>query len=128
MTDQPRRMEHGLLTIRSARQGDGHLVTLNGEMDGWNARTLDDELIRLGNDGGVEIVLDLSQLEFIDSTGLAVIVRAHGRATNDSHVLRVVPPQGQVARAFELTGLDKALSFVDLIGKAEAVEAGGPRE
>jgi anti-sigma B factor antagonist len=56
-------------------------------------------------------VLDLRELEFIDSTGLAVILRADTRAKNDGHVLRVLRPDGQVARIFELTGLDEVLAF-----------------
>jgi anti-sigma B factor antagonist len=110
MTDQPRRMEHGLLTIRSEAQ-NAHLVMLHGELDGANAKSLEDELIRIEATSVSRIVLDLGGLEFIDSTGLAVIVRAHGRAKNDGHVVRVLRPQGQVGRAFELTGLDELLAF-----------------
>jgi anti-sigma B factor antagonist len=112
MGDQSRRIERGSLTIVSEPQ-TGHLVTVTGEMDGSNARDLEDELIRLGNDGRSGIVLNLSGLEFIDSTGLAVIVRAHRRMRIHGHALGVVRPQGQVGRAFELSGLDKVLSFAD---------------
>ena len=56
-------------------------------------------------------MLDLSDLEFIDSTGLAVIVKADRRAKNDGHVLRVLRPLGQVGQAFELSGLDELLAF-----------------
>jgi stage II sporulation protein AA (anti-sigma F factor antagonist) len=56
-------------------------------------------------------VLDLRELEFTDSTGLAVIMRAHGRAKNDGHALRVLRPQGQVGRVFERSGLDEVLAF-----------------
>ena len=56
-------------------------------------------------------MLDLTELEFIDSTGLAVIVRADTRAKNDGHVLRVLRPNGEVARVFELCELDEVLAF-----------------
>jgi anti-sigma B factor antagonist len=112
MSDQVRRIERGLLTLSSEPQSF-HLVKLVGEMDGSNAHDLEDELIRLENDGRSEIVLDLSQLKFIDSTGLAVILRAHRRMTGNSHRLSIVRPRGQVGRTFELTGLDTALSFAD---------------
>jgi anti-sigma B factor antagonist len=113
MSDQARAIERGLLTI-SSEPHTAHLVTVSGEMDGHNARDLEDELIRLEGDGRSQIVLDVSRLEFIDSTGLAVIVRAHRRMAKKDHSLIVLRPQGQqVVRAFELSGLDKALFFVD---------------
>jgi anti-anti-sigma factor len=111
MSDQRRRVERQLLTIASESQTIVR-VEVDGEIDGSNAHALEDELIRLEReDGRSGIVLDLSRLEFIDSTGLAVILRAHQRGTKNGHSFSVVQPQGQVGRAFELCGLDAALSF-----------------
>ncbi len=113
MPDESRRIEEGLLTIRSEPQG-AHLISLDGELDGANAKALDHELIRVEATSVSRIVLDLSELEFIDSTGLAVIMRAHERAKNDGHVLRVLSPDGQdgqVSRTFELCGLNEVLAF-----------------
>jgi anti-sigma B factor antagonist len=112
MTDQARRIERGLLTIRSEPR-DSYLVALHGEMDGSNARDLELELFRVEASGVSRIVLDLSRLEFVDSTGLAVILRAHQRAKSDGHSVAFVRPQGHVGRTFEVTGLDKELSFVN---------------
>jgi anti-sigma B factor antagonist len=114
MSDQAGSIERGLLTILSEPHSTAALVTVRGEMDGSNARDLEDELIRLDKEGRSQIVLDVSRLEFIDSTGLAVLVRAHRRIERDHHILILVRPQGlQVVRAFELSGLDEALFFVD---------------
>ena len=77
-------------------------MSLHGELDGENAKALEDEFIRIEATSVSRIVLDLSELEFIDSTGLAVILRADRRAKNDGHVLRVLRPNGQVGRIFEL--------------------------
>ena len=113
MSDQARWIERGLLTILSEPDGTAYLVTVSGEMDGSTARELEDELLRLERGGPSEIVLDVSRLAFIDSTGLAVIVRADRRMRRGGHSLTLVRPQGkQVGRAFELSGLDQALSFV----------------
>ena len=104
--------EPGSLTISSEVHASAYFVRVGGEMDGSNARDLEDELIRLGKDGRSEMVLDVSSLEFIDSTGLAVIFRADRRMEKDGRSLILVRPQGQqVGRAFELSGLDQALSF-----------------
>jgi anti-anti-sigma factor len=113
MSDQARLIERGLLTISSEPHTAAHLVTASGELDGFNARELEDELIRLERDGCSQVVLNLGRLELIDSTGLAVIVKAHRRMEKMDYSLIVVRPQGQQARrAFELSGLDKTLSFV----------------
>jgi anti-sigma B factor antagonist len=103
----------GVLRIGSERQVDAQRITLGGEMDGSNARDLEDEFIRIEATDVSLIVLDLGSLDFIDSTGLAVIVRAHRRAKSNGHRFRFTRPQGQVQRIFELCGLDQELAFVD---------------
>jgi anti-sigma B factor antagonist len=108
MSDRP----EGLLAIRTTAEGDSCLVSLEGEMDGSNARDLEDELVRLEATDVRRIVLDLGSLEFIDSTGLAVIMRAHKRASDNGHRFGVRRPQPDVSRLFELCGLDKELNFV----------------
>ena len=110
MPDEPGRIVQGLLTIRSEQQ-DAHFVSLHGELDGQNAKALEDELIRIEATSVSRIVLDLGDLEFVDSTGLAVIVRADTRAKNDGHVLRLLRPNGEVARVFELCDLHEVLAF-----------------
>ena len=110
MSDEPRRIEQGSLTIQSEPQ-DARFVSLAGEFDGANAGALEDEFIRIEATSVSRIVLDLSELEFIDSTGLAVIARADTRAKYDGHVLRLLRPRGQVGRAFDVSGLDELLAF-----------------
>jgi anti-sigma B factor antagonist len=112
MGDQDRRIKRAPLTIASELLMF-HLVTATGELNGSNAHDLERKLIQLEADGRSVIVLDLRQLELIDSTGLAVILRAHRRMADNAHSLSIVRPQGQVGRAFELTGLDQVLAFAD---------------
>ena len=108
--DESRRIEEGLLRIQSEPQ-DAHFVSLHGELDGVNAKALEDELVRIEGTGVSRIVLDLGELELIDSTGLGVIVRADQRARDDGHVLRVLRPNGHVGKIFEICGLDEVLAF-----------------
>jgi anti-sigma B factor antagonist len=70
-------------------------------------------VFRIEATGVSRILVDLSQLEFIESTGLAVILRAHKRAKSDDHSIAFIRPQGHLIRTFELTGLDQELSFVN---------------
>ena len=106
------RSDRGLFTVRS-EGADACRVTVAGEMDASNAHALEGALLSIEAGGASRIVLDLGSLEFIDSTGLAVIVRAHERAEGDGHRLGVTRPQGVVARTFEVVGLDQELDFVE---------------
>jgi anti-sigma B factor antagonist len=100
-------------TLRLEENGEA-VVAVGGEMDASHAHALEHELLRIEATGISRIVLDLSSLGFIDSTGLAVIVRAHDRGGRDcDHLLKVKGPQGEVKRVFELAGLDKELEFVE---------------
>jgi anti-anti-sigma factor len=101
MSDQPQRIDAGILTIWSERRADAYWIRLEGEMDHANTRDFENELTRIEGAGSDRIVLDLGRLEFIDSTGLAVVFRAHQRATKDDHRLGVLRPGGQVANVFE---------------------------
>jgi anti-sigma B factor antagonist len=61
---------------------------------------------------GSSVVLDLRPLSFIDSSGLAALVRLHLRLEGaGGHLECVVPPEGAVRRAFELAMLDDTLTI-----------------
>jgi anti-anti-sigma factor len=59
------------------------------------------------------IVLDLTALSFIDSTGLRLLIALHERSRRHGFGLSVVPGDGHVRRTLELTGLDSVLPIVD---------------
>ena len=82
------------------------VVTLSGELDAHVAPDLRDHLARLREGGTDEVVLDLSELHFIDSMGLgSLIAAANGFRAVDGHLrLRALTPR--VARVLELTGMD----------------------
>jgi anti-anti-sigma factor len=86
-------------------------IEARGELDLHNAHTLEAALREAEASGAGEIVLDLSALEFIDSTGLRTVVQASRRAGRDR--LGVVRGSGQVARLMEITVLDEIVRFVD---------------
>jgi anti-sigma B factor antagonist len=52
-----------------------------------------------------EIIVDLSQLEFLDSTGLGALIGAHRRATENDGSVRLVAHEGQILRLLRITGL-----------------------
>lgn len=91
----------------------GVRVRLTGELDLASAPELDRLLSELAGDGHDRVLIDLSDLEFMDSTGLAVIVRAHRDAAANGHHVALRRGSPQVQRLFEITGLVDRLAFED---------------
>ncbi len=86
------------------------MLALKGELDVSSSAALEEELQRVN--GASVIVLDLTDLEFIDSTGLGVLVKTHQRLREEGDQLAIVEGSGQVKRLLELTGLDRQLTLI----------------
>jgi anti-sigma B factor antagonist len=93
--------------------GDRLVIAVRGELDLGSASTLDRELRDAGSNGFSHVVIDLGELEFIDSTGLGVLVRAQQAATENGHRVFLRRGSNQVQRLFELTGLTEHFTFED---------------
>ena len=88
------------------------LVTLSGELDASTASALYDKLSDLEVEDTRNVVLDLAQVTFMDSTGLAVIVTEHKRLQHSDGSLTIFSPPSSVRRLFEITGLTTLLDIV----------------
>lgn len=103
----------GELTIRSERAGDVHTIALFGELDLATADDVEQELQRVEAGDAAAIVLDLSGLTFMDSTGVRLLVNANTRARTDNCRLRLLRGPASVQRVMELSGVDELLPFAD---------------
>ena len=109
----PSEVRDGQLAVRVSRDDSVWTLALSGELDLANTETLADQLEKAERGGGV-IVLDMTELEFIDSTGIALLVATHRRLNGDADCFRLVGSEGKaVCRVMALTGLDTGLPFVD---------------
>lgn len=90
----------------------GAVVTLRGELDILSAPVLRDTLLLYT--GAVPLVVDLSELDFIDAAGLGILVGAKHRTP----VIRFVRGRKNVQKVFAITGLDSYLSFYDTCNQA----------
>jgi len=88
-------------------------LELRGELDLYSAPALDDELVALEGEKWPEVVIDLRELDFVDSAGLRLIVRTQARAVQDGRRLVLVRGGETVQRVFALTGLERELTMVD---------------
>jgi anti-sigma B factor antagonist len=87
------------------------LVYLTGEVDAYTAPKLRDILIPLTEEKNKDIIIDLSNVEYIDSTGLGVFIGALKSSHNfDSHI-KLRGLSKRVLRLFKITGLDEVLDI-----------------
>ena len=103
----------GSLRIQRIPDERGIIVQLAGELDLESAPELDRQLRELEEAKPARLLIDLSGLEFMDSTGLAVMVRAARSARDNGHRLSLRPGPTQVQRLFELTGVAERFDFED---------------
>ena len=103
----------GELSIRSWRDGEIHTIALRGEVDIATASHAEQELLRAEATDATAIVLDLSELSFLDSNGIRMLVMADARNRADSCRLSLRRPPDTVLRVLHLAGVADRLPFVD---------------
>ena len=89
---------------RFLTDGD-HVVVATGEIDIATAPQLWEALSLLIERGHRDVVLDMAGVEFMDSQGIAVIVRAHKELEQKGGTVVIRSPRAQVRTALEVTGL-----------------------
>ena len=85
------------------------LVMVEGELDIATAPRLISVLNRAVGEALASLVVDLSEVDFMDSTGLALLINAHRRLTRRSKGFAVVCPPGPLWRVFEVTDMVETL-------------------
>jgi anti-sigma B factor antagonist len=101
-------------SITAADREDRTHLTLRGELDLATAPELE-QLVNDSLDAGHAVVVDLRGLEFMDSSGIRVLVAAHARAARVGTRLFIVRPAtgSAVAKIVQVSGLDGELNLVD---------------
>ena len=103
----------GVLTMTSEREDDVHTIALMGELDLASAPDVEEELMRVEATDAVAIVLDLSALTFLDSTGVRLVLSADARSRADSNRLTLLRGPVAVQRVFEICGIAGLVPFAD---------------
>lgn len=100
-------MTHDELSIdlKTEDAGDTLVFRLRGSLDLATAPTVRAALTDATEDGSHHIIVDLTQLEFLDSTGLGVLIGAHRRAAERNGSLRLIVHDGPISRLLQITGL-----------------------
>lgn len=96
------------------------VLAVSGEVDVATAPRLRERLIELVNSGRHRIVVDLSGVEFLDSTGLGVLVGALKRVRTHDGELALVCAEPRILKVFEITGLTKVFTMFGSVDEAVA--------
>jgi anti-sigma B factor antagonist len=108
-------MELGL----DVRKVDSHsVVDVKGEIDVYTAPKLREKLIELVSEGSYDVVVNLEGVDFLDSTGLGVLVGALKRVKAHDGTLSLVCTQDKILKIFKITGLTKVFPIHESVEEA----------
>ena len=102
-------------------KGDAQVIRLGGELDLYNADALREALFSACSGGSPRIVVDLSEVEFMDSTALGVLIEARTKLPNRKAFLLAAPAL-ETKRALRISGLDRHFSVHESVDEALAAE------
>jgi anti-sigma B factor antagonist len=102
-----------MLRVDHERTANAHMIQLVGEMDLANVDEAKDAVMAAIESEDVEVIVDLSELEFIDSIGISMLLEAQAASRRDSNRLSFRGVHAEVARIMQLTGVDQQLRFID---------------
>ena len=113
------------LTLNEYSAARGRMVIeVGGEIDVYTAPRLREAIISLVGNGSYHLIIDLERVEFLDSTGLGVLVGGLKRVRAHDGSVELVCTQARILRIFRITGLDKVFSLHDSV--QDALGPSGP--
>ena len=110
------------LSLSTRSEGDHTVVVVGGEIDVYTAPKLREQLIDLVSTGSYHIVVDMENVEFLDSTGLGVLVGALKRVRQHQGSLRLVCTRERLLKIFRITGLAKVFTIYPSVEDASAAD------
>jgi anti-sigma B factor antagonist len=94
------------------------ILTLRGEIDVYTAPRMRQGIVDLVDAGSLNIVVDMQKVDFLDSTGLGVLVEGLKRVRTRSGNLSIVVTQDKILKIFDITGLNKAFPIYGSLEEA----------
>jgi anti-sigma B factor antagonist len=121
LTEPSSKRDGNRVELSVTRHGSGEVpvVAVNGEIDVYAAPALRDGLTELLEDGS-SVVVDLTDVGFLDSTGLGALVAARTTASEKGASLPLVCTHQRILKLFTITGLDEVFSIYDSVDHALA--------
>ena len=110
------------LSLSTRTVGDRTVVEVGGEIDVYTAPKLREQLVELVNDGSFHLVVDMEGVDFLDSTGLGVLVGGLKRVRAHDGSLDLVCTQERILKIFRITGLTKVFGIHETVDGAIAAK------
>lgn len=108
------------LRLEVSEQDGWSVMQVGGEIDVATAPRLRERLIKLVNEERFRIVVDLEDVDFIDSTGLGVLIGARKRVRTHDGDVKLVCTEPRIVKVFEITGLDQVFQIHSSVSDAVA--------
>ena len=101
------------LSLETREAGDRTVVAVGGEIDVYTAPKLRDKITELVNAGHHRLLIDMEKVEFLDSTGLGVLVGGLKKVRAHDGSMELVCSQDRLLKIFRITGLAKVFTIHD---------------
>lgn len=111
------------LTITTRTVDPFDVIEIGGEVDVYTAPRLRESIVAAVEAGKHRLIIDVQKVEFLDSTGLGVLVGALKRVRADGGSLDIVCTQERILKIFQITGLDKVFGLHATVDEARAAHA-----
>ena len=108
------------LMLNEYAVGDSTVIEVSGEIDVYTAPRLREKIIALVDAGHYRLIVDMERVEFLDSTGLGVLVGGLKRVRAHDGGIDLVCTQGRILRIFRITGLSKVFDIYNSVDEAVA--------
>ena len=95
------------------------LIEIEGEVDVYTAPQLKQQMIALLEAGNIVMIVDLSKVDYLDSTALGVLIGGLKRVRERDGNLPLICPSQRIRRVFEITGLDKIFDIYNSESEAK---------
>jgi anti-sigma B factor antagonist len=110
------------LDVATSEMGNASVLSLAGEIDVYTAPRLRQAIIDLVEAGKTNLVIDMEKVDFLDSTGLGVLVGGLKRVKTNDGSLAIVATQDKILKIFDITGLNKVFSIHGSLAEAAGSE------
>lgn len=108
------------LDIRTESDGEACVIVVRGEIDVYTSSGLRERIVgAIDEEGCTDLIVDLQDVGFIDSSGLGVLVGGLRRARERGGALRLVCTRESILKTFRITGLDKVFPVFATLDEAK---------
>lgn len=99
------------LSLKTRTHGPFQVIEVGGEVDVYTAPKLRESIVNAVDKGHTRLIVDVEQVDFLDSTGLGVLVGSLKRVRAEGGSLDIVCTHERILKIFDITGLDKVFGL-----------------